>query len=121
MARQGLVEPVEGAVVDVVRAMLAVQAQEPNAYPLAIRARSKGLTAADVTAALQAGEVVRCWGPRGALHLVAVEDLGWLLPLVRTSPAGSMRRLKQLGVETTPEEAVRRTERALADQGPLTK
>ena len=34
-----------------------------------------------------------------------VTDLPWLLPLVRTAPAGSLRRLRQLGVETDPGEA----------------
>jgi hypothetical protein len=121
MAAQLLAEPVKGQVVDVVRRLPAVQAQDPAAYPLAVRARSAGLTAADVTAALEAREVVRCWGPRGTLHLVAAEDLRWLFPLVRTGPAGSVRRLKQLGVETAPEQAAWLTERALAGQGPLTK
>ena len=60
---------------------------------------------------------------RGTLHLVAREDHAWLLGL--TAPrqeAGGARRLAQEGV--TPgdaERAVAVVERALADDGPLTR
>ncbi|GIH24052.1 hypothetical protein Aph01nite_23620 [Acrocarpospora phusangensis] len=72
--------------------------------------------------ALAAGEIVRAWGPRGTLHLVAADDLPWLLSLVRPGVQNAMRRLRQLGVEgRTPEELAGRVDRATREQGPLTK
>jgi hypothetical protein len=120
-AAQLLHRPENYGVVEAVRHLLAVQAQDISAFPLALRARVAGLTAADVAAARDARQIVRCWGPRGTLHLISAEDLPWLFPLVRTAPAGSLRRLRSLGVETDPDEAVRRVAAALAGQGPLGK
>lgn len=105
-----------GSVADVVRHLLAVQAQEVSAFPLAFRVRAGGVTAADVVAARERREIVRCWGPRGTLHLVAVDDLPWLYPLVAPSPAGSLRRLRQLGADPGLDAA-----KALAGRGPVTK
>lgn len=106
-------------VVETVRHLLAVQAQDISAYPLALRARVPGITTTDVRAAIQDRSLVRLWGPRGTIHLVCADDLPWLFPLVRTGPAASMRRLRQLGSDGT--DAVGRVRRALAGQGPLTK
>jgi hypothetical protein len=106
----------------IVRRLLAVQAQDPVAARLALRARGAKL-AADVDRALEQRELVAAWLCRGTLHLVAPEDHGWLLAL--TAPgrfAGSRRRLGQLGVsEEDAERAVGIVERALADEGPLTR
>ncbi|MGI8336766.1 winged helix DNA-binding domain-containing protein [Actinomadura scrupuli] len=110
-----------GGAAEVVRRLLAVQAQDIAAFPLALRARTAGLTAADVTAARDTREIVRCWGPRVTLHLIAAEDLPWLFPLVRPAPTGSLRRLRALGVEIGADEAVRFVTAALAGQGPLGK
>src|SRR5690349_18128777 len=67
----------------VVREICGVQAQELPAAGLAVRARSVGLVAADVeTARVEERSIVRTWGPRGTLHLLAVDDLGWMLPLL---------------------------------------
>ena len=107
----------------IVRRLLAVQAQDLGAARLALRARSCGLSAADVDRALDDGALVVAWLGRGTLHLVAPEDHGWLLAL--TAPprlAGSARRLRQEGV--SPEDAERAVAivaRALADEGPLTR
>jgi hypothetical protein len=111
----------DGGVVEVVRHLLAVQAQDPAAFPLALQARMSALTARELTAARDAGLIVRCWGPRGTLHLIAADDLDWLYPLVKPAPAGSLRRLRQLGVEADADRAVSVTESVLAGQGPLTK
>lgn len=102
--------------------LLAVQAQDVVAAPLALRARATGLTAAAVGAARDNRSVVRAWGPRGTLHLIANEDLDWLLPLLTAArPPYPMRRLRQEGVIGAADELVRVTERALRGQGPLTK
>ena len=107
---------------NIVRHMLAMQAQDIAATPLALRARSRGLTVADAAAAREERSIVRAWGPRGTLHLVCADDLPWLTavlgPLGRTQ---ALRRLTQEGVSGSESDLVRATERALAGQGPLTK
>jgi hypothetical protein len=118
---QLLHRPDVGGVERAVRRMLAVQAQDIAAFPLALRARVAGITAAKLAAARDDRAIVRTWGPRGTLHLIAAEDLPWLFPLVRTGPAGSMRRLRQLGITADLDDAVRVVDRATAGQGPLTK
>jgi DNA glycosylase AlkZ-like len=106
----------------VVRSLLAVQAQDAVAARLALRARGVR-RAADVDEALEQRELVAAWLCRGTLHLVEPDDHGWLLAL--TAPgrfAGSRRRLGQLGVgQEDAERAVAIVERALADEGPLTR
>ena len=107
---------------DVVRHLLAVQAQDIGSAPLGLRARATGLTAADVAAARHDRSVVRAWGPRGTLHLIAREDLGWLTSLVRrTSVTHVMTRLRQEGITGEVADLLSATEVALAGQGPLTK
>jgi hypothetical protein len=119
---QLLHRPDLGGVAATVRWLLAVQAQDIAAVPLAVRARMPpGRGAADVAAARDERTIVRTWGPRGTLHLIAAIDLPWLFPLVRTGPAGSLRRLRQLGVTAGPDEAVRAVDRALLGRGPLRK
>jgi Winged helix DNA-binding domain len=104
--------------------LLAVQAQDPRAVRLAVRARTRGVTAADFDRALSdERSVVISWLNRGTLHLVRSEDFCWLQSL--TTPqlqASSRRRLHQEGV--TPEQAekaARMIERALAEDGPQTR
>jgi hypothetical protein len=111
-------------VAHVVRDLFAVQAQDPAAAPLAIRARSAGLVAADVRRARERERsVVRTWAMRSTLHLLAAEDVGWLLALlgphfVRTS----QRRREALGLdEETCARAIRALREILARRGPLTR
>jgi hypothetical protein len=91
---------------EVVRHLVAVQAQDLVGARLAVRARSTGLTAADVDAALERRELVVTWLNRGTLHLVTAADYRWLHPLTapRTT-TGVTRRLRQEGV--SPEQAER--------------
>jgi len=79
MAANGLEPRLEGGVAAVARRLCGVQAQDAAAARLAIRARTVGLVAADVEA--EPG-VVRTWGWRGTLHLLAREDVPWVLSLV---------------------------------------
>jgi hypothetical protein len=109
---------------DVVRRLLAVQGQDPRGLRLAIRPRSRGLSAADVDRALTTDRtLVVSWLNRGTLHLVSAEDYWWLHPL--TTPqlrAGSARRLAQEQVPPADaERAVAVIEAALAADGPLTR
>jgi hypothetical protein len=107
--------------VAVVERIFAVQGQDPRGFRLAVRARSQGLTAADIDRALTKDRsLVVTWFNRGTLHLVRSEDYP-ILQAVTTPPlrTGSMRRLAQEGVPD-PERGVALIERALADEGPLT-
>ena len=123
-AAQLLHRPPGAGVADVVRSVLAVQAQDLRAARLALRARAAGLSAAAVDAALgDERSVVVAWLGRGTLHLVARDDYPWLLGLTapRQAAAGT-RRLRQLGVsESDAERAVAVVERALGADGPLTR
>ncbi|HVY77384.1 MAG TPA: winged helix DNA-binding domain-containing protein [Solirubrobacterales bacterium] len=121
---QGLAGPPARDAVAVAERLLAVQGQDPRGARLAVRARSEGLTAADVDRALsEERSLLITWLNRGTLHLVRSEDYPWLqaltTPPLRTSCA---RRLRQEGVPAEQgERAVETIERALAGEGPLTR
>jgi winged helix DNA-binding protein len=108
----------------VVERLLAVQGQDPRGARLAVRARTTGVSAADVDRALsEERSLLITWLNRGTLHLVRSEDYPWLqaltTPPLRTSAA---RRLRQEGVaEKDVERAVRIVEKALANEGPQTR
>ena len=106
----------------VVERLLAVQAQDPRGARLAVRARSRGLTAADVDTSLDKGECVVTWLNRGTLHLVLADDYPWLHALTApTLLAGNARRLAQEGVPPDKaERGVAAVRKALRD-GPRTR
>ena len=107
---------------EVVARLVGVQAQDPPAARLAVRARSAAATADTVRAAAERGEVVSSWLMRGTLHLVAAEELRWLLRLfgARNAKAGARRR-RELGLDDdTCARALRAIERALGG-GPLSR
>jgi hypothetical protein len=103
--------------------LLAVQGQDARGFRLAVRARTRGLVAADVDAALDDGSLLVSWLNRGTLHLVRAEDYWLLQPL--TTPqlvTGNARRLAQEGVPpAAAERGVRAVVAALDADGPLTR
>jgi hypothetical protein len=109
--------------VAVVERLLAVQAQDPRGARLAIRARSTGLSAADVEKAMtEDRSLLITWLNRGTLHLVTADDYPWVHALT-TPPllTGTTRRLVQEGVsQDGAERAVAVIVRSLAGDGPLT-
>ena len=114
------------SVTQVVRELCGIQAQELPSAALAIRARrdSFSLSAADVEQArVQDRSIVRTWGMRGTLHLLATEDLGWLLPLLGpVFIAGDRRRRADLGLdEDTSARGMRVLRAMLANHGQLTR
>jgi hypothetical protein len=111
---QWLHRPAGRGPAEIVRHLLAVQAQDLRAARLALRARGSGFTAADVDAALESGELVIAWLNRRTLHLVHADDHPWLLALT-ADERPVLRRLAQLGVA----DPGQRLERAL--DGPLTR
>jgi hypothetical protein len=108
----------------VARRLLATQAQDPRGARLAIRARTRDVSVADIDRALtEERALVITWLNRGTLHLVAAEDYPWLQALT-TPPlmTGNARRLAQEGVDPgMAQRAVDVVRRALADDGPLTR
>lgn len=83
----------------VVRAVVGVQAQLSAAMMLALRARIRGLTPADVDAAIEQRHLARTWLMRGTLHLTTARDFRWMLSLLAPVfiPKGRGRRA-QLGL-----------------------
>jgi len=113
-----------GSAEEVAGRLLAIQAQDLRGARLTVRARSAGLSASDVDAALsQRRSLIVAWLNRGTLHLVRSEDYWWLHPL--TTPqlrTGNSRRLAQEGVPPEDaERAVATVQAALAADGPLTR
>ncbi len=108
----------------VVERLLAVQGQDGRGVRLAIRARTRGLTVADLERALsEERTLLIAWLGRGTLHLIRSEDYPWLHALT-TPPlvAGNARRLEQTGVTpAAAERGVQTIERSLAADGPLTR
>ena len=97
-----------------------MQGQDPRGARLAVRARTEGLTAADVDRALsEERSLLITWLNRGTLHLVRSEDYPWLHALT-TPPlfTSATRRLTQEGVPPdAAERGVATIERALAGRG----
>jgi hypothetical protein len=87
-------------VVEVVKHVCGIQAQDASAASLAVRARSVELVAADVEQArVQDRTIIRTWGPRGTLHLLASDDINWILPLLGpVFVAGDRQRREELGL-----------------------
>lgn len=108
--------------VAVAQRLLAIQAQDMRGARLAVRARSDGLSVADVDRALtEHRSLLVTWLNRGTLHLVRSEDYPWLqaltTPRLRTANA---RRLAQEGVASDGvERGIAVIERALAGASPL--
>lgn len=99
-----------------------MQGQDPRGARLAVRARTEGLTAADVDRALTDDRsLLITWLNRGTLHLVRSEDYPWLhLLTAPTHFASCRRRLQQEGMsEVAGERAMKVIEKTLADEGPL--
>lgn len=123
LTAQALAGPSLRDPVAVAERLLAVQGQDPRGARLAVRARTEGVTAADVDRAFtEDRSLLITWLNRGTLHLVRSEDYPWLHALT-TPPlvTSSKRRLRQEGVsEEAAGRGMETIEKALADEGPLT-
>jgi len=124
LTAQLLAGPPARTAIEVAERLLAIQGQDARGARLAVRARSRGVTAGDVNRALtDERTLLITWLNRGTLHVVASEDFWWLHALT-TPPllTGNTRRLAELGVgPRDADRAVRSIERALAAEGPLTR
>lgn len=110
-------------VADAVRHVVALQGQDVRANRLSARVRTNGLTRADVDAACADGSVVRTWAMRGTLHMLAAEDVGWIVALLGPRFAfGTRSRRLQLGLdEATCDRAAQEMRSLLAGGKSLTR
>jgi winged helix DNA-binding protein len=91
-----------------VRWLTAVQAQDYPGALTSVALRTAGGSRDAVVQALDSGAVVRSWPMRSTLHLVAAEDLGWLLALCGPRVmAGAARRRVQLGLDSAATDGAR--------------
>jgi hypothetical protein len=81
LVAQRLVGPGHTSAAAAVRWLTAAQAQDHGGAVTSVALRTALGTRAAVEAAFDAGEVVKSWPLRGTLHLVAAEDLPWILTL----------------------------------------
>jgi hypothetical protein len=86
-------------VVEVVRHVCGIQAQDATAARLSVRARCEDATAVE--------GLVRTWAWRGTLHLLAPEDVPWVLSAV--GPWRESARWRQLGLDEAVYERARAT------------
>lgn len=101
-----------------------IQAQNPGAARLGIRARVRGLGPGRVEQAYDLDrEVVTSWLMRGTLHLVPAEDLRWLIAFYGPLTTAKYRtRRHELGLtDEVCAKALPLLEAALLDAGRLTK
>ena len=104
--------------------VFGLQAQLWSATALGMRTRSAGLDAGTVTRALNSDRsIVRTWLMRGTLHVVATEDVRWLLHVMGPvfARAGSTRHA-QLGLDDDLKaRGVAAIRMILSDAGPITR
>ncbi len=109
---------------EVAERLLAIQGQDPRGARLAIRARTAGVSAADVDRELtEQRSLVITTLNRGTLHLIRSVDYP-LLQLLTTPPlfTASATRLAQDGIcADMTSRAMDVIERSIADEGPLTR
>ena len=111
--------------VDTVRALGGVNAQLEPAMALALRAHVQDLTLADIEAC-RVGErsLVRTWCMRGTMHLLAADDVEWLLSTIPPAVLRSGWRWleKRGGLERRQAECVLDDAyEALKRHGPMTR
>jgi hypothetical protein len=106
LAAQGIVRPAGEAAPDnpteVVRGMLAMQAQDYAGALWSIGLRMASASRRSIEAVHETGAFVRSWPMRGTLHFVAADDLPWMLSLTgeRMVRAAEGRR-RQLELDQT--------------------
>ena len=101
-----------------------MQAQLISAAAIGMRARSPGLPAANVKRALtHERSIVRTWLMRGTLHVVAAEDVRWLVALLGPFfGRAAATRHAQLGLDDDLKaRGVAAIRRILTGAGPLTR
>jgi hypothetical protein len=121
--RQHIIAPACATPRDVVSWFGAVQAQDFAAMKWALGLRMREATDARVEAAIADGTIVRTWPLRNTLHVVATEDVRWMLAL--TGARMLARAASRYGQLELDDKTLRRSEavlqRALEDGAQLTR
>ncbi|HEX2660290.1 MAG TPA: winged helix DNA-binding domain-containing protein [Polyangia bacterium] len=108
LAAQALTRPVD-SVLEVARRLGALQAQDFAQAQWALGVRCEGSTLDDVNQAFADRQIVRSWAMRGTLHVVAAEDVSWLVGLcAKRNLARAARRLRELHIDKQDLAAARR-------------
>jgi hypothetical protein len=98
LVAQRLAGPREATPADAVRRLAALQAQDYPGAVTSIALRTADRRRKDVEAAFDDAEIVRSWPMRGTLHVLAADDLHWMLELLSTRAmaglAGRRQRLE---------------------------
>jgi hypothetical protein len=100
LANHRLVSPSLGGPAESVQWLVGIQAQDDSGARWSIGLRLPGSTAANIDKAIRSRQIIRTWAMRGTLHLVAAQDIGWLLSLL--SPmviSANARRYRQLELD----------------------
>ncbi len=121
---QGIGTPVAASPADAVRHMAAMQAQDYHAALWAVGLRTQDATLAQVEDAIACGAIVRTWPMRGTLHLLARDDVRWMVALLapRVQAANAGRIARELGLDaTTLARGQRVVERALSAGTPVAR
>jgi hypothetical protein len=122
LAAQLLAGQKAASVLEVLERCVAVQSQELRAGHLGVRARSTGLTVADVDAVLADRSAVVTWVNRGTLHLIRSEDYAWLHALTTPQLAtANATRLRQEGVSSAQADKALPVIQRLLSAGPATR
>ncbi len=79
--------------VEVVRWLGALQGQDYAGAKWSVGMRLPGSTDAQIEQAIDEHKIVRTWVMRGTLHLVAAEDVRWMVELVAERLIGSQQRV----------------------------
>ena len=117
LAAQRLVGEREPTAAGAVRHLLAAQGQDLPGALTSIALRTPGRDRGEVAAALDSGAVVRSWPMRGTLHLVAADDLPWMLEVLgRRALGGVAKRWEYLGLDEGQCEQAREVVRAALEQ-----
>jgi hypothetical protein len=118
----GISAPVASSPADAVRHMAALQAQDYHAALWAVGLRTADATLAQVEDAIARGEIVRTWPMRGTLHLLARDDVRWMVALLapRVQAANAARLARDLELDAaTLARGQRVVEQALAAGTPV--
>ena len=100
LVAQRLAGPRAAGAAEAVRELTAMQGQDHLGVVTSVALRTENPTRDAVEAAFDGGAVVKSWPMRGTLHLLAAEDLGWMLELLTPRiVAGAVRRSEQLGLD----------------------
>lgn len=118
LERNGLAEPaIEGRPAEMARVMCGAHAQIMSAAELSIGLRIAGATQADIRAALwNEHSLVKTYGPRGTVHLLAADDLPMWAGALSATPYGQTRDPKnELLTREQHEEIIAAIAEVLAD------